>query len=58
MAYVGHEWQDGELITAQKLNKLENAVASAATVENISEAVDNAISSNIISQIKAVSYEP
>ena len=57
MAYVQHKWQDGELITAQKLNKLENAVASAATVENISDAVSNAINDNIVSRITAVSYE-
>ena len=29
MAYEAHEWETGEVITAEKLNNLENGVASA-----------------------------
>lgn len=31
MSYTPHVWQDGEIITAQKINALEDAVGDALT---------------------------
>ena len=52
-----HEWQDGELITAQKLNALEEAVAGAATAEAFNSAIKEELKNVGATQVGAVSYK-
>lgn len=51
-----HKWQDGELITAQKLNALEEAVAGAATAEALDSAIKEELKNVGATQVGAVSY--
>ena len=47
MAYTAHEWEDGEVITAEKLNALEQAVAAISADGAIKSAnlADGAVTS-------------
>jgi hypothetical protein len=61
MSYIPTEWLNGDVITAEKLNKIENGIAGAQgdadtvtqSVNTISQQVDN-LSSNVHSDITRI----